>query len=123
MADKRVSTLGYRVYAPVNAGLPSRSGGTAIRRGCLGEVVVLEDAVVRVADDQLARVPVGGAQIGNAPGVVERLAGDRLALIGEGDLPVAVAVPVHTDGDEPCFRHGNSMPAARRADIRGISHD
>ena len=84
---------------------------------------MLEHAVVRIADDQLARVPVGGAQIGDAPGIVEGLAGDWFALIGKRDLPTAMIGSLHAHGDEAGSWHTRSMLRRGYACIRDISHD
>ena len=76
---------------------------------------MLEHAVVRVADDQLARVPMGGAQIRDAPGIVEGLAGDRFALIGKRDLPIAMIASLHAHRDDAGSWHtGEHAPRRLR---------
>jgi hypothetical protein len=82
---------------------------------------VLEHAVVRVADDHLARVPVGRAQISDSAGVVEGLAGDRFDLVGKRYLPVAMIVPVHANRHGACSGHTDSMLQYGCADIRDIT--
>jgi hypothetical protein len=82
---------------------------------------VLEHAVIRVADDHLAAMPVRRAQIGDSTGVVEGLAGNRFELIGKRNQPVAMIVPVYADRHEACSGHAYRILHRGCADIRDIA--
>lgn len=60
--------------------------------------LAMDDAVVGVLDDQLARASLLGAEMCDALGLLKRLAGDRPQIIGKCDLPVAVHAVMDADG-------------------------
>jgi hypothetical protein len=76
------------------------------------------DAVVGVADDQLAALAVSGVAQGQAAGLFQGVAADRRDLIGELDFPVAA--PVMIDADEWVGRrcHTCRVPLGARTVIR-----
>ena len=61
----------------------------------------LEDSVIGVVDDHLARAGVGGAQQRHATGVLERLA-THAVMVGQLDLPVASFAVLDADRDGIC---------------------
>ena len=63
----------------------------------------MEDAVVGVVDDHLARAGVGGAEERYATGVLERLAAHAV-VVWQLDLPVAsfAVLDADRDGVESC---------------------
>ena len=72
----------------------SSSRAARERRACAIDHLVADHSVVGVADDELARAYPSGLEVGEAPRVIERVAGHARAAIGEQHLPVAVPVTV-----------------------------
>ena len=82
--------------------------------------LALKDAVVGVADDQLAVVGVRDRQVGDPTGVLKRLAGDPPAAARQHHLPASAGVMLHADSD-PGFpgcavsaRHRRTSSGAHR---------
>ena len=67
--------------------LGSRSRARSRATVAVDELAVKHTVVV-VVDDQLARASVGGAELGDAAGVVERLAGDPVSLVGHREATI-----------------------------------
>lgn len=57
----------------------------------------MSDAMVGVADHELARLAMGGMTVGEAAGLVERAAPQGSDLIGQLHLPGAVTLMVDAD--------------------------
>jgi hypothetical protein len=76
------------------------------------------DAVVGVADDELALLSACGVAVGEIAGFAERPAVDGGDLVGEIDLPVAA--PIGLDADEGVGRAGHRLRVSpsRRSVIR-----
>lgn len=69
--------------------------------------------MVRVADDQLARMPLRRPQVPDPPRIIERLARDAGPLLWESHLPQADAAPLDVDRG-----HQQSMTGAQSPNIR-----
>jgi hypothetical protein len=67
----------------------------------------MSDAMVGVADHQLARLPVLGVPVRETAGLIERAAPNRGDLVGEFDLPVTV--PLGVDADRGIGRRGHAL--------------
>ena len=98
---------------PAGDRLATRCAGTSrSRSGRLGPValdpLVLDDPVVRVADDQLTSLSTGHGQIRDSAGVVERFAQDPTAPIWQENLPAPTRVALNVD------RRRRSRPRRRR---------
>lgn len=60
--------------------------------------LMLDHAVIGVADDELTRLAARRTQEGGPPGVLEGLAADMGAGLGQGDFPAALETAVNADG-------------------------
>jgi hypothetical protein len=58
----------------------------------------MSDAMVGVADHELAGLAVGGVAVGEAASLIERAAPDGGAFIGKLHIPGAVTLMVDADG-------------------------
>jgi len=67
-------------------------------RSVRADELAVGDAVVGVADHELARLPVGGVPVGQAPGLIERAAPDGGNLVRKLHLPVTVTLVIDADG-------------------------
>jgi hypothetical protein len=70
------------------------------------------DAMVGVADDQLAQLSAGGMPVGKVAGLAQRPAANRGRLVRELDLPVAV--PIVLDADEGIGDGGHTLRVSPR---------
>lgn len=65
------------------------------------------DAVVGVADDQLAGLSPPGLTVGQVPSFLQRVASHRDSLLGKLDLPVTVTLVLDADGGVGRCLHGS----------------
>jgi hypothetical protein len=93
---------------------------TAIVEDVFDQLVV-NDAVVRVPDDELYRPRVRHAEVRDEPGIVDRLAADPLLTFGHQNLPPATRAGLNEHDD---WRVGVSWLCVftRFSDVIGLVH-
>ena len=89
--------IGARSTASLRSSLVVRASRT-----CLDESVAVDEFAhkhvsVCIADDQLAGVAVGGAQVSDPSCVIEGLTGNPFVPTGQRNLPFAARIPIDSD--------------------------
>src|SRR5579875_1494436 len=76
----------------------------------MADELAVRDAVVGVADHQLARLAICRLHVRQLPGLVKSAAAQRRGLFGKLDRPVTLAVVIDADRGIGSGWHGHSVP-------------